>query len=57
VVFRFPQLKETFALGHAKLADTTVYLQLLRRHQQAVATPLKAIEHLLLPAAESAPEA
>jgi len=31
-------------LGHAKLADTTVYLHLSRRHLQAVASPLEAIE-------------
>jgi integrase/recombinase XerD len=30
-------------LGHAKLADTTVYLHLSRRHLQAVASPLEAI--------------
>jgi integrase len=30
-------------LGHAKLADTTVYLQLSRRHLQAVPSPLEAI--------------
>jgi site-specific recombinase XerD len=30
-------------LGHAKLADTTVYLHLSRRHLQAVARPLEAI--------------
>src|SRR5277367_1371099 len=31
-------------LGHAKLADTTVYLHLSRRHLQAVNSPLEAIE-------------
>jgi integrase/recombinase XerD len=31
-------------LGHAKLADTTVYLHLSRRHLQAVASPLEAID-------------
>jgi site-specific recombinase XerD len=31
-------------LGHAKLADTTVYLHLSRRHLQAVASPLESIE-------------
>ena len=31
-------------LGHAKLADTTVYLHLSRRHLQAVASPLEAIK-------------
>jgi site-specific recombinase XerD len=31
-------------LGHAKLADTTVYLHLSRRHLQAIASPLEAIE-------------
>lgn len=31
-------------LGHAKLADTTVYLHLSQRHLQAVASPLEAIE-------------
>ncbi len=31
-------------LGHAKLADTTVYLHLSRRHLQAVASPLEAIQ-------------
>lgn len=31
-------------LGHAKLADTAVYLHLSRRHLQAVASPLEAIE-------------
>jgi site-specific recombinase XerD len=31
-------------LGHAKLADTTVYLHLSRRHFQAVASPLEAID-------------
>jgi integrase/recombinase XerD len=30
-------------LGHARLADTTVYLHLSRRHLQAVASPLEAI--------------
>lgn len=30
-------------LGHAKLADTNVYLHLSRRHLQAVASPLEAI--------------
>jgi integrase/recombinase XerD len=30
-------------LGHAKLADTTVYLHLSRRHLQAVNSPLEAI--------------
>jgi len=31
-------------LGHAKLAHTTVYLHLSRRHLQAVPSPLEAIE-------------
>jgi integrase/recombinase XerD len=31
-------------LGHAKLADTAVYLHLSRRHLQAVANPLEALE-------------
>jgi integrase/recombinase XerD len=31
-------------LGHAKIADTTVYLHLSRRHLQAVASPLEAIK-------------
>jgi site-specific recombinase XerD len=31
-------------LGHAKLADTSVYLHLSRRHLQAVASPLEALE-------------
>ena len=31
-------------LGHAKLADTTVYLHLSWRHLQAVPSPLEAIE-------------
>ena len=31
-------------LGHAKLADTTVYLHLSRRHLQAVANPLEALD-------------
>jgi integrase/recombinase XerD len=31
-------------LGHAKLADTTVYLHLSRRHLQAVSSPLEAID-------------
>jgi integrase/recombinase XerD len=31
-------------LGHAKLADTTVYLHLSRRHLQAVASPLEALD-------------
>ena len=30
-------------LGHAKLADTTVYLHLSCRHLQAVASPLEAL--------------
>jgi integrase/recombinase XerD len=30
-------------LGHGKLADTTVYLHLSRRHLQAVASPLEAL--------------
>jgi site-specific recombinase XerD len=30
-------------LGHAKLADTAVYLHLSRRHLQAVASPIEAI--------------
>jgi integrase/recombinase XerD len=30
-------------LGHAKLADTTVYLHLSRRHLQAVASPLETL--------------
>jgi site-specific recombinase XerD len=31
-------------LGHAKLADTTVYLHLSRRHLQAVASPLESLD-------------
>lgn len=31
-------------LGHAKLAQTTVYLHLSRRHLQAIPSPLEAIE-------------
>jgi site-specific recombinase XerD len=31
-------------LGHAKLADTTVYLHLSRRHLQAVPSPLETIK-------------
>jgi site-specific recombinase XerD len=31
-------------LGHAKLADTAVYLHLSRRHLQAIPSPLEAIE-------------
>jgi len=31
-------------LGHATLADSTVYLHLSRRHLQAVPIPLEAIE-------------
>jgi site-specific recombinase XerD len=31
-------------LGHAKLADTTVYLHLSRRHLQTIASPLEAID-------------
>jgi site-specific recombinase XerD len=31
-------------LGHAKLAHTTVYLHLSRRHLQAIPSPLEAIE-------------
>jgi site-specific recombinase XerD len=31
-------------LGHAKLADTTVYLHLSRRHLQAVVSPLEAVD-------------
>jgi integrase/recombinase XerD len=31
-------------LGHAKLADTTVYLHLSRRHLQAVPSPLEALD-------------
>jgi site-specific recombinase XerD len=31
-------------LGHAKLADATVYLHLSRRHLQAVASPVEALE-------------
>jgi site-specific recombinase XerD len=30
-------------LGHAKLADTTVYLHLSRLHLQAVASPLESL--------------
>ena len=30
-------------LGHAKLADTAVYLHLSRRHLQAVASPIEKI--------------
>jgi len=31
-------------LGHAKLAHTTIYLHLSRRHLQAIPSPLEAIE-------------
>jgi len=31
-------------LGHAKLADTTVYLHLSRRHLQAVSSPLESVD-------------
>jgi hypothetical protein len=31
-------------LGHAKIGDTALYLHLFRRHLQAVASPLEAIE-------------
>jgi integrase/recombinase XerD len=31
-------------LGHAKLAHTTVYLHLSRRHLQAIPSPLEAID-------------
>jgi site-specific recombinase XerD len=31
-------------LGHAKLGDTTIYLHLSRRHLQAIASPLEAIQ-------------
>ena len=31
-------------LGHAKIGDTALYLHLSRRHLQAVASPLEAIE-------------
>jgi integrase/recombinase XerD len=31
-------------LGHAKIGDTAFYLHLSRRHLQAVASPLEAIE-------------
>jgi integrase/recombinase XerD len=31
-------------LGHTKLAHTTVYLHLSRRHLQAIPSPLEAIE-------------
>jgi hypothetical protein len=31
-------------LGHAKFGDTALYLHLFRRHLQAVASPLEAIE-------------
>ena len=31
-------------LGHAKLADTTVYLHLSRRHLQAVNSPLESVD-------------
>lgn len=31
-------------LGHAKLADTTLYLHLSRRHLQAVSSPIEAVE-------------
>ena len=31
-------------LGHAKLEDTSVYLHLSRRHLQAVASPLEALD-------------
>jgi len=30
-------------LGHAKLADTAVYLHLSRRHLQSVASPIESI--------------
>jgi hypothetical protein len=30
-------------LGHAKLADTTVYLHLSRRHLQAVPSPIESL--------------
>jgi integrase/recombinase XerD len=30
-------------LGHAKLAHTTIYLHLSRRHLQAVASPLESL--------------
>jgi integrase/recombinase XerD len=38
-------------LGHAKLADTTVYLHLSRRHLQAIASPLEALQ-MVAPVAE-----
>jgi integrase/recombinase XerD len=31
-------------LGHAKIGDTALYLHLSRRHLQAVAGPLEAID-------------
>ena len=31
-------------LGHAKIGDTALYRHLSRRHRQAVASPLEAIE-------------
>jgi integrase len=31
-------------LGHSKLAHTTVYLHLSRRHLQAIPSPLEALE-------------
>jgi integrase/recombinase XerD len=31
-------------LGHAKLADTTVYLHLSRRHLQSISSPIEAVE-------------
>jgi integrase/recombinase XerD len=31
-------------LGHAKLADTAVYLHLSRRHLQSVSSPIEAVE-------------
>jgi integrase/recombinase XerD len=31
-------------LGHAKIGDTALYLHLSRRHLQAVASPLEAID-------------
>jgi integrase/recombinase XerD len=37
-------LRTIHLLGHAKLADTTVYLHLSRRHLQAVSSPIEAVE-------------
>jgi integrase/recombinase XerD len=40
---RVPLRTIQLLLGHAKLADITVYLHLSRRHLQAVASPLEAL--------------